>query len=668
MMMTRKGSVGKILNIDLSARKIHEVSLDAETVRLYLGGVGLAIKLFYDRIGPEVDAFSPENIVIIATGVLSGTSAPTSGRTHVVTKSPMTGIIGMGNFGGSWGPKLKKAGYEALIIRGKASAPLYLWIDGDQANLVEADRLWGKDTYDTTDALRKDLGNDVSVLSIGPAGEHLVKFACPIVDYYHAPGRCHAGCVLGDKKLKAIVVRGTRDITLADKVGFHEAVIEATDRLIAYPDKGARRKTGSHSSRLKSNSITGIVRTGNYSDGELPADHDFFRLPESLEANIVYHPNSYGYNCVLAPYYGCDLEAEVTSGPYAGVKLGGIGFSHLGTVWGGSYGIKSYPAMFKCKELCNRYGFDMVSPTIFAIELFTKKILSREDVDGLDLRVGNEKDIMEMLRKIAYREGFGNILAEGTDEAARIIGKGAEGYAMTIKGHQMIHTKLYATGTAQNLGTVTCTRGGDDLNSTHVINDAESIPEWAGELGWTKEQYLSWLMSYLDMFPEEKEAIYGSPARLDFLDRKTQSGKARLAVWFEHLTSVANSLGTCIVGSNMFSALGPTLMARLYSACTGWEITPRELMKTGERIFTLMKAYNVKAGLSRKDDSFPERFYRDPINGGPAKGTVLLREDMDRLLDEYYELRGWDVKTGIPKKERLTDLGLAEIAGEIGAR
>lgn len=654
-----KGYIVKILDVDLSTKLIKEVVVEPEVVRQYLGGVGLGVKIIYDQVGPEVDAFSPDNLVVVAPGPLNGTSAPTNGRTHVVTKSPLTGILGMGNFGGFWGPRLKKAGFDGVVIRGKSDVPVSLWIDDGNVKLISAAHIWGKDTHETTDIFKKELGDDVSVLAIGQAGENLVKFACPIGDYHHAAGRCHAGCIMGDKKLKAIIVRGTGEVQLADRVKFHEAVIEATDRIVTYPDRGERRKTGSHSSRLKLNSASGLLRTGNYADAELPPDHDFYSLPTSMNEVITYRPNSFGYNCPMALYYGCDLAADVSEGPYAGVNLSGIGFSHLGCVFGGSYGIKTYPAMFKAKELCNRYGMDTVNPTILAIELFEKGIIGKEETDGLELRTSNEKEIMEMFRKIAYREGFGNILAEGSDEAARLIGRNAEYYSPTIKGHQMLYIRHHYTGAAQNFGCVTCTRGGDDLTSTHVINEPESISAWVSELGWSPEQYLDWLVNYLDMFPEEKDKIYGVPPRLEFLNKKSIEGKARLTVWFEHIASLTNSLGTCICSSHMFPAIGPTLFAELYSSCTGWEVTPQKMMKTGERIFNLTKMYNVRAGLSRKDDDYPERYYKEPINGGPAKGTVLIREEMDTMLDEYYEIRGWDIKTSIPKKEKLIELGLA---------
>ena len=655
--------IGKMLDIDLSTKKIKEFDLDAKIIQQYVGGLGLCVKMLYDQVGADVDAFSEENVIVLATGPLSGTSACSTGRVHVGTKSPLTGIIGMGDFGGAFGIRLRQAGYEGIIIRGKSSKPVLLWIDDGNIKLIEADYLWGKDTFETTDLLKKDLGNDISVLAIGQAGENLVKFACPVADYYHAPGRSSVGCIMGDKKLKAIVVRGTKQVNIIDKIKFHEAVIEAMDRITAYPDKGERRKVGSHASRFRNKSKQGLIRTGNFANHELPKDSDFFRLPLSLEENIIYREDSFGEKCVMAPYYGCDLEADVNSGPYKGVKLGGIGFSNIGGDWGGKLGIKSYPAMFKCKELCNRYGMDTGNPIPFAVELFEKGIINKDDVDGLELKLGNEKEIMEMLRKIAYREGFGNILAEGVDRSAQLIGKGANKYALTMKGKQIYEPDVSSMGVARILGMMTCARGGDDLTSTHTINDTYSFPDWAKELGWSKEKYLSWIIDYLDMFPEEKEKIYGSHPRVEFLDVRSYEGKARLVVWFEHITSLADALGLCIVSTNMVPALGPSHMAKLYSACTGWELTPGQLMKIGERIFNLMKAYNIRAGLTRKDDYFPSRSYEEPISGGPAKGkTMLSRKFMEKTLDEYYKIRGWDIKTSIPTKEKLFELGLEDVA------
>lgn len=654
---------GKILNIDLSTKKIIIIDFDIGIAKKYLGGLGFCVKTMYDEIGSDVDAFSEKNIVVLSPGPMNGTSATATGRAHIATKSPITGIIGMGNFGGAFGIRLRKAGFEGVIIRGKSTRPVYLLIDNQNVKIKDASHLWGKDTYETINLMKKEFGSEVSVLCIGQAGENLVKFANTISDYYHASGRSSVGCVMGDKKIKAIVVRGTNKIHVVDKIKFQDAVIEAMDRIIEYPDKSDRRKVGSHSSRFTTKAKAGTIRSGNFANHELPKDHDFFKLPLCIQENTMYRQNSFGENCIMAHYYGCDLEADVRTGPYIGTNLAGIGFSNLGWDWGVRCGIKNYPAMFKCKELCNKYGMDTGSPIPFAMELLEKGVISKDDLDGIELTVGNEEAIMKMLRKIAYREGFGNILAEGTAGAARLIGKGAEKYALTIKGKQILEPDVHAMGVARVLGMATCARGGDDLTSTHTINDIYSYPDWAVELGWSKKKYLSWLINYIDMFPEEKEKIYGSPDNIEFLNTRSYEGKARLVVWFENITSIVNSIGLCIVTSNMAPALGPTHMAKLYSAATGLNITPRELMKAGERIFNLMKAYNVREGLTRKNDYFPERSYNEPLSSGPDKGmTMVEREPFEKLLDEYYSIRGWDVKTSIPTKEKLMELGLEEIA------
>lgn len=654
----------KILDVDLSRKQALATELSPEIVRDFLGGLGLGIKILYDKVGPNVDALSSQNIIVIAPGPLSGTAAPTNGRTHIVTKSPLTGIIGMGNFGGWWGPRLKLAGFEAVVIRNKSDIPVYLWIDNDIAELRSAEQLWGKDTWGTTEILKKELGNDVSVLAIGQAGENLVRFACPVSDYDHAPGRSHAGCVMGHKKLKAIVVRGTKEIPIADQGKFKEAVKEAVDRIVSYPERGERQRVGSHSSFVKDLAQAGLISTGNFSTGDLPEDSDILRLPESYEEHVVLEPGYYGYHCPMAQYYGCNLKANVKSGPYAGLKLGGVCFSMVATEFGGRLGIKSYPAMFKCRELCQRYGMDQKTTILFAMELYENGIIKKEDLDGMKLEPGNELAIMEMIGKIAYRQGFGDILAEGSIRAAELIGKGAEKYILTIKGLEIMFDPRKVPW-AHILGQITCPRGGDDLNTTHYIADMETMPGWARERDWNEKEYLSWLINYLDMFDDVKGKIYGLPPRIESIQKDTVEGRAALVIWFEQIISILDSLGLCMMSGSGWSALGPTHYAKLYSAYTGWQITPQELVKTGDRIFNLMKAYNVRHGLTRKDDDYPARYYEDPLVGGSAKGAVLSRAKVNKLLDEYYDLREWNKHRGVPTKRKLIDLGLDYVANDL---
>lgn len=658
-----KGYIGKILNVNLTTKGVVSVNLEEEIVRNFLGGTGFASKILYDNVGPHVDPLGPDNIVIIATGPLSGTWAPTNGRTDIITKSPLTGIIGRGNFGGWWGPRLKLAGFEGIIIRGKSDSPIYLWINDDQIEVKNAKYLWGKDTWETTNILKKELGNDISVLSIGQAGENLVRFACPVVDYHHAAGRSHTGCVMGVKKLKAIAVRGTKEVPIAIPDRFKEAVQDAVDRIISYPERGLRMTTGSN--YLFSNAARlEMVAGRNFQIGVLPSDSEIWDLPESVQKHLRIEKGAYCYHCPYAKYYGCDLMADIKEGPYAGLKLGGICYSNPGWEWGAKCGIKSFPAMWKCRELCNRYGMDQNGPIPFAMELFEKGIITKEDTDGIELNWGNESAIHRMISNIAYREGFGDALAEGSLRAAQKIGKGAEKYTVTVKGMEVMSIEPRTAAWGRTLGNLTSLRGGDDLDATHSLSD-ERVQEWAREAGWGEEEYLKWLIDWLDMPQEVKKQIFGSPAKIEFLHPDNLEGKAALAKWYGDYTSVYNSLGLCLMATNYSHALGPTHFAELYSACTGWEINASEIMKIGERIFNLIRAYNVKEGITRKDDDWPERFYREPWPTGPKKGRVVSRENINRLLDEYYELRGWDKKKGIPTKRKLIELGLDYVADEL---
>ena len=655
-----QGHVGTIIELDLTNRRTSPVVLDEALVPKFMGGTGLGAKILYDSVGPGIDPLSPENIVIFATGPLSGTSAPANGRTEAITKSPLTGIIGRGNFGGWWGPRLKKAGFEAVVVRGTSEDPVYLSIDDDRVELRGAQHLWGKDTWETTDTLKSELGSDISVLAIGPAGENLVRFACPIGDYHHAPGRSHTGCVMGAKKLKAIAVRGTKEVPIFHAERFKEAAMEAVDRIISYPQRGMRMQAGSN--YLPINAAKAEVVSGkHFQDGRLSPDSEIWDLPDSALRHLKTEKGYYGYHCPYAKYYGCDLMAVVTEGPYKGLKVGGVAFSHPGFEWGAKCGIKTYPAMWKCRELCQRYGMDQTTPVPMAMELYEKGIISEKDTDGLELTWGNESAIHEMLGKIARREGFGDILAEGGVKAAAKIGRGAEHYPYTVKGMEVPSTDPRMVAMlGKSLGHIVSLRGGDNLDTTHGL-EAEHISAWAREKGWSEEQYLGWLTEWIDMPKEVKAQIFGTPPSTEFLKPWNTAGRAASVKWHGDYTSMFNSLGICLMATNYSHALGPTHLAELYSACTGGEITAEEIMRTGERIFNLMKAYNVREGLTREDDNWPERFYREPRDGS----RIAPKEKLEQLLDEYYELRGWNKERGVPTKGKLDELGLGDIADEL---
>jgi aldehyde:ferredoxin oxidoreductase len=652
-------NAGKIVEINVSSQQATIEHLDARIARKFLGGLGLGIKILYDEVGPSVEALSSDNVIIIAAGLLSGTMAPTCGRAQVVTKSPLTGILGTGNFGGWWGPRLKSAGFEAVVIRGASESPSYLWVNDSEVQLRSAKHLWGKDTWETTNALKEELGDDVSVLAIGQAGENLVKFACPIADYDHAAGRSHAGCVMGAKKLKAIAVRGTQEVTLARPQEFDLAVSEARDRIIHFPERGDRLRVGSHYV-VKGAAESGALTVGNYQPKRLPSDSDIWHLPESAEQILTRQPGRYGYRCPMAPLYGCDMVAEVNTGSSAGRKLGGVSFSFTSIEWGGKCGIRNYADMWKCRELCQQYGMDQVTPIPFAMELFEKGIITREDLGGLELNWADEQAVFEMLGRIARREGLGDLLAEGNASAAAEIGKGAEQCTVALKGMAWLGADARASGMATKLGYMTNPRGGDDLLTSHSLK--ETFPAWARQAGWQEEEYFQWLVEYVDMFEDVKKQVFGSPPHIESIRQGTIAGKAAQTKWFGDLVAVYDSLGLCMFSGSYGAALGPTHYAKLYSAYTGWPTTPQELMKSGERIHNLMRLYITRAGITRQDDDLPERFYQEPRAGGAGQGAVASREETSRLLDAYYKLRGWDIQSGIPTRKKLAELGLDDVA------
>jgi aldehyde:ferredoxin oxidoreductase len=637
---------GKILEVDLSAREMVKGAISSQFAREYIGGMGFGCKILYDEVGPDVDPLGSDNIVVLANGPLTGTHAPCGGRTEITTKSPLTGHIGTGNTGGVWGAQLKHAGFDVIVVRKQAKKPVYLWIDDDVTELRDASHLWGKDTWETSDILRHELAPSspaqISVLAIGPAGENLVKYACPLNDYYHAASRNCAGAVMGAQKLKAIAVRGTGTVKVARPEEFRVAAREARERLLTA--FSARRTAGTEDIR-KTDLERGCLPAKNYQTGVLPG---WIETVNQVVAR-KYFTKKDG-TCYACPTPCFDL-VEVKEGKYAGVKENrglqpGVVFD-----WGAKCAINSLPAIWRCKELCQHLGMDYTAASnviALAIELTQRGIITPKETDGIELGWGKEDEIIQMVQKIAFRDGFGDILAEGSVRAAERIGNGAEKYVMTIKGAEMGMLSDPRSGSKGWLfGSLTNPRGGDNVKSTHFLADQYN-PNW-------------WVDKF-DMFEKAKDRIYSLPS-----DQISDSwrGKPMMCKWFEDLYSLLNALGICFFPAGFELALGPTYLSKLFSACTGWETTPQDMMIWGEKLFTLFKSYTVREGLTRKDDSWPDRFFSEPLPEGPAKGAVLSRDEIARLLDEYYELRGWDKESGLPTKRKLAELGLGDVADDL---
>ncbi|MFQ5827142.1 MAG: aldehyde ferredoxin oxidoreductase family protein, partial [Dehalococcoidia bacterium] len=447
------GYMGKVLHVDLATREVRQESLDPEIASKFIGGMGLSTKILYDEVGPEVDPLGPDNVIIFATGPLTGTNAPASGRVEVTAKSPQNGALATGNTGGTWGVELKRAGYDALIVRKSSPEPVYLWIDDGKVEVRRADHLWGRDAWETTDRLGEELGgrreNEIKVVAIGPAGENLVRFASLINEYYHSQARGGIGAVMGSKKLKAIAIRGSGRVTVAQPEAFRSARQEAIDRIVNswHPTMKDSYKDFGDVGPLR-------LAKGSYLGGSLPFNNfQTAILPQWLETNTLEMARPYikgkkgvCFACPLA----CFNLAEVDEGKYAGLKISNATFVGPVFEFGGKCSIMSLPAIWKCKEVCHKLGMDIFSagPIIaFAMELYQRGIIGREDTGGLALEWGDDDSALRLLEDIAHRKGLGDILAEGSLGAAERIGKDARKYAYTIKGLEMFGTDPRASGT-----------------------------------------------------------------------------------------------------------------------------------------------------------------------------------------------------------------------------
>jgi len=584
-------------------------------MRAFVGGNGFAAKWLFDELKPGIDPLSPDNILIFATGPLTGTAFPCSGRWAAYAKSPLTTAIwGEAHSGGTWGPELKYAGFDAIIITGRAEKPVYIWIDDGQVEIRDATHIWGKDVFDTDEMLKEEIGDEtVKAIYIGPAGEKLVRLACIMDSLYRAAGRCGLGAVMGSKNLKAIVCRGCQDIVVEKPDEFLSVVDELTNRMKENPI------TGEALPMYGTDVLTNIINTA----GGLPT----YNFQQGWHPDAWLNSGEHMRNTILVKNRGCRFcwircarFCAITAGPYAGVVGEGPEYE---TVWafGSNCGVFRLDAIHAANMLCNRYGLDTISTGNiigWAMELYERGILTKEDTDGLELNFGNHEAMVELVERIALRKGkFADLLAEGWLRAAEKIGKGSERLIMAVKG-----LGLPAYGPRAFWG--------------HALAYATSIRGGCH------------LRAYM-IAPE----VLGVPKKMDPL---TTEGKAEMCKFLQDYFAFVDS---AIVCKFVTFALTPDDFARAMSACTGWDWTADEVLKAGERIYNLERMIQCREGVGRKDDTLPDRFLKEPAPVGPAKGKVVPLKEM---LDEYYRLRGWDVETGIPLPTTLRRLGLEEAA------
>jgi aldehyde:ferredoxin oxidoreductase len=612
--MYHGGYTGKILRINLTQMTSSEEAVSFDLARKYLGGVGFAFKYLYDEFKPGTPPLDPGNLLIFAVGPLNATGAPCSNRMAVASKSPLTGSIACSLSGGYFPDEMKKAGYDMIIVEGKAAQPVYVSINDSEVRFRKAAKFSGMQTTDTQLFIKDELKDqNYRVACIGPAGEKMIPMAC-IVNERRAAGRKGMGAVMGSKNLKAIAVRGSGVTAIADPAMFQEkrkVMLKAMkDSPQLYPNFS---KTGTPCV-VDVCTAMGILSIKNWSaTGQI----DMVPSIGTDAQKAVTVDRVFCSNCPV----GCSQVKMVKSGPYAGFLTEGPEFETTYSL-GSNLGIDYLPAIIAGDKLCDEYGIDTISAGVsigFAMELYEKGILTDRETDGLELKFGNHKAMIEMLHKIAYQDGLGAILSEGTRKAAEKIGKGLEKYAINIKGLELPAYDVRGAK-AHGLNYATSYNGGDHCRG-YAFQEIFDIP-----------------------FPEK-------------VDRLAIKGKGKLTKWNQDVRTVTCDCAT-LCGFILDMAVAEIACqntADLVSAATGIPFTAEDVQRVGERVNNIARMFNIREGFTRKDDTFPVRLMTEALKAGASKGQILSQADLDEMLDEYYSARGWDA-SGTPTSARLKEL------------
>ena len=617
--------MGKILRVNLTEAKISEEDIREDWAEKYMGGAGLATKYLYEEVGKGIDPLGPENLLIFMTGPLTGTASASASRYSVVAKSPLTGIWGHANSGGSFGPALKRSGYDGIIFQGISPEPVYLKIEDGKAELCDAKQLWGKTVPEVEDLIQKASDQKMTMASIGAGGENLVRYAAIMNNKHRAAGRCGLGAVMGSKRLKAIACAGRAPISLANKDAFHERAKRQIDLLDESMLKVGFEAFGTNMVSDMVNARGGYP-TRNWQEGVF---EDIDEVSAQALTDKVFIK---GVNCFACPV-ACGRGTEIKDGPWKGHKGEGPEYETTNTL-GALSGVSDMNAITMANYLCNEYGLDTISAgsTIaFAMECYEKGILTKEQCGGLEIKFGDAELVVDLIKKIAMREGVGNLLAEGTRAMAEKLGKGSDHFAMNVKGLEL---PAYDPRAAKicGLGYVTANRGGD-----HITGYVEGP-------------------TFIDApFLLVDDSKIEDPFVAD-------PKEAKVLVDLENALSMFDALGGC-------KFMGILLTAQDYvdllNNATGWNLDVDEFRKSGERIYNLMRAYCVREGINREADTLPKRLMEDPLPEGPAKGMVIEKETLEMMKDAYYEFRGWDKATGIPTPEKLQELELDDLIEDL---
>jgi aldehyde:ferredoxin oxidoreductase len=613
------GYAGSILYVDLAGREpgekvsLRKESLDPALARKFLGGRGLGAYFLYKLAGPDVNPLDPENPFILGTGPFTGTSLPGS-KYVVMTKSPLTGTFLDSYAGGEIAGEIKYAGYDMIIIQGKAARPSILLIQDDKVELRDASDVWGMQALDAEKRLKEILGDEAKMMVVGIAGENMVPFSCICSDYYHQAGRGGAGAVLGSKKLKAVAVVGTKGLKVADAKGLRDMRHDFHRRLDGSKIGELRVTYGTSYTTVAANTI-GFFPTRNFQQStfEEISGLDCYAMREKI------WQSNHGCLGCIAP---CMNFVE---GHHVKVRLVGPEYETI-SLLGSNIGIGDIEWVAYFNELCDGYGMDTISTGNvigFAMECFERGLIDKNDTDGLELRFGNAEAVSELIPKIAHREGFGALLSEGVRNVANKIGQGSERFAMHTKGLEFPAYEPRGAF-AMGLAYAVASRGGCHRRAKPV-----EMPQ--------------------SKFPHDE---YGYKGNSDMV--------VRLQNFREPVH--CGILCDALLRFGIEADLGD--IAKLYQFTVGWKnVDAEELSELGHRIYTLSRCYNIREGFSRRDDALPYRTMYEPLPDGPGKGKSIGDENFKIMLEEYYEARGWDKETGVPTKETLDRLGLSDIVG-----
>ena len=608
-----KGYHGKILKVDLGAENWTVKTFDEKYVRKYLGGQGFAVQLVYHGVPAGTDALDAENILSIAGGLFDGFPVPTGGKTVFAAKSPQTNTLAESVMGGSIGAEIRHAGYDAVEIHGKADRPVYIFIEDDKIEVMDAADIWGKDTREVPELLKKRHGGDVKVACIGVAGEKLVKFACIDCEDRQA-GRAGLGAVMGSKNLKAIVVRGTRDLEPADAGALLEIALRYQKIMLDAPSFKEDTVYGTGEFLGWINKEKGVFPTRNWQQGvfeEREQIDPYYWAPKYVTKN----------KACFACTKPCGKLFEIKSGKYAGVAVDGMEYETLYSL-GSACGNADIESVARGNEICDLLGIDTISAGVtvgFAMELVQRGIISEEEV-GMKLTFENAPDaVPKMLELIGRREGFGDVLAEGVRLASKKIGRGSERYAIHTKGMEPPAYDVRGMK-GHALGYMTSTRGACHLRAGFYA------PELVGKF-WKWEG----------------------------IDRQSPVGKGLMVATMENFMCVYDSVGLCKFSRGFFLI---DKLREVIEAITGLKFTEEELLQIGERVHNMKGAFNAREGVTRSDWLLPPRVLEDPIPEGPSKGSIITVEEMNQMLDDYMEARGW-TKDGVPTPEKLQELEIS---------